>query len=332
MKYVAALASAAAISLSVVTVASAAPSWTSLLPPLTPHPALWLKLLQEQPSGAASTPAHRTGTTVSIYEQTTSKRYLYDQGCNAAKEGRTGVAILDFGQPAKQGRHYGTNLFSGRFAANWKITDAVLRYAEGYADCATSPSEFITVARGTSNYHPALRNAYLAGRAWARETDKVAKLIVADDLSQHVASAAGDDAEPAWDPAFHKTHDFFRGYGSLHTGETLYDYGSLDGGIGAIWSARQAYYVSGGMREAKALPEIYSKAMAEEWAELATVTERRFHQQVQFAGVLTEATAGCHRRCTLNPAVAHRVLRRELADYGATGTTVPSGGSNMGSY
>lgn len=330
MKYIAALASAAAVSLSVVTAASAAPGWTSLIPPLTAHPGLWLKELQQQASAPQATPPSH-GTTVSIYEQTTSKRYLYDQGCNAAREGRTGVAVLDFGQLAKQGRHYGTNLFSGRFAANWKITNAVLRYAEGYAGCAISPSEFITVARGTSNYHPALRNAYVAGRAWARETDKVAQLLVADDLSQHVASAAGDDAEPAWDPRFHKTHDFFRGYGSLQTGETLYDYGSLDGGVGAIWSAKQAYYVSGGMREAKVLPEIYSKAMAEEWAELATVAQRRLHGQVQFAGVLTEATPGCRRRC-LRPAVAHRVLRRELAAYGAAGATVPDGGSNMGSY
>lgn len=328
MKYIAALASAAAVSLSVVTAATAAPRWTSLLPPLTPHPALWLKLLQEHPSDPK--PVHRSGTTVSIYEQTTSKRLLGDQGCNAAREGRSGVAILDFGKLAKEGRHYGTILFSGRFAANWKITSAVVAYAEGYARCATSASEFITVARGTSNYHPAVPSAYKAGRAWARGTDIAARQIAAAGLSQHVASAAGDDAEPAWDPRFHKTHDFFRGYGSLHTGETLYDYGSLDGGIGSIWSARQAFYVAGGMREAKALPEIYNKPMAEEWAKLARVAERRFHGQVQFAGVLTQLTPGC--RCSLKPVVAHRVLRRELADYGAVGTTVPSGGSNMGSY
>jgi hypothetical protein len=328
LKYIAALASAAAVFLSVVTAATAAPTWTSLIPPLTPHPALWLKLLQEHPRDPK--PIHSHGTTVSVYEQTTSKRLLSDQGCNAAQEGRSGVAILDFGKPAKEGRHYGTILFSGRFAANWKITEAVLAYAGGYAHCATSPTEFITVARGTSNYHPAVPSAYKAGRAWARETDKVAKLLAAEGLSAHVASAAGDDAEPAWDPRFQKTHDFYRGYGSLHTGETLYDYGSLDGGIGSIWSAREAFYVSGGMPESKALPEIYSKAMAAEWAKLATVVHRRWHGQVQFAGVLTQLTPGC--RCSLKPSVAHRVLRRELADYGAVGATVPAGGSNMGSY
>lgn len=45
-------------------------------------------------------------------------------------------------------------------------------------------------------------------------------------------------------------------------GHTLYDYGSLDGGVGAVWSARQAWYVAGGIRHTKALPEIYNSAMA----------------------------------------------------------------------
>lgn len=332
MKYVAALAAAAAVSLSVVTAASAA-STNSLLPLFAPNPAAWLKALREHPVQPKPQSAHteRPGTTVSVYEQTVSQPYIRDQGCRAAQEGRTGVAILDFGQPAKHGRHYGTNLFSGRFAANWKITGAVLAYANGYAHCASS-TELITVARGTSNYHPDLRNAFKAGRAWARETHKVALKLVELGLSDHVASAAADDAEPAWDPAFHKTHGFYRGYGSYGGGETLYDYGSLDGGIGAIWSARQALFVSGGMRYAKVLPEIYNAAQAQEWAELATVAQHRLHHKVRFAGVLTQRTSGCRAGCSFKPVVAHRVLRKALAVYGAAGTQVPGGGSNMGEY
>src|SRR5579884_2055351 len=320
LKYVAALAAAAATALSVVTAATAAPTSTSLLPALAPHPALWLKLLREHPQ---PTPDRQPGTTVSHYEQTVSPKLLQAQGCEAAQQGRTGVAILDFGQPAYHKGHYGVNLFSGEFVANWKITEGMLGYATGYASCATSPTEVLTLARGTSNYHPDLPSAYMAGRAWARETHELTGLLAADGLSQHVVSAAGDDAEPAWDPHFHKTHDFFRGFGSLHTGETLYDYGSLDGGIGAIWSAKQALYVSGGMREAKVLPEIYSRAMAREWAELATVAQNRYRQPVRFAGVLTQVSPGC--RCSLGPSLAHRVLRRELADYGADDTPVPAG-------
>jgi hypothetical protein len=329
LKYVAALAAAAATALSVVTAATASPTSKSLLPSLAPHPALWLKLLRDNPQDPK--PTHpRSGTTVSVYEQTVSERYLREQGCNAAREGRNGVAILDFGKPAKKGRHYGTILFSGRFAANWKITGATLAYAAGYAACAQSPSAFITVARGTSNYHPAVPSAFRAGRAWARETHKLTGLLEAQGLSSHVASAAADDAEPAWDPAFHQTHDFYRGYGSYGGGETLYDYGSLDGGIGALWSARQALFVAGGMRYAKVLPEIYSRAMAREWAELATIAEHRYHRKVQFAGVLTQLSPGCG--CSLRPSTAHRVLEHELDNYGAFHTDVPAGGSNMGSY
>jgi hypothetical protein len=40
------------------------------------------------------------------------------------------------------------------------------------------------------------------------------------------------------------------------------NYGSLDGGAGGIWNVRQAFYVSGGMRYARAMPEIYSHALA----------------------------------------------------------------------
>jgi len=332
VKYVAALAAAVAVGLSVATAASAsAPSWTSLLPPLTPNPSLWLSGLQPHPAAPQPTPAIRA-TTVSLYEHTASPPILHEQGCAAGRENRSGIGILDFGQPAYHRGHYGTNLFSGRFAANWKITEAMLAYASGYAACLASPSASITLARGTSNYHPDLPSAYKAGRAraWARETDKLAILLQAQGLSAHVASAAGDDAEPAWDPSFHDTHDFFRGFGSMRTGQTLYDYGSLDGGIGVVWSAKQALYVSGGMRESQVLPEIYSRAMAREWAELATVAQNRYRQSVRFAGVLTQVSPGCG--CSLGPSAAHRVLRRELADLGADGTPVPAGGSNMGSY
>ncbi|HZD86705.1 MAG TPA: hypothetical protein VE088_01705, partial [Gaiellaceae bacterium] len=233
---------------------------TSLIPELAPHPALWLKLLREHPRDPK--PSHRQGTTVSLYEQTVTPKLLREQGCEAGRAGRKGVAILDFGKPAFNGHHYGTILFSGRFAANWKITTALLNYASGYVHCLPADSSAtITLARGTSNYHPAVPSAYRAGRSWARYTYRLGRLLEAQGLSSRVTSAAADDAEPAWDPVFHKTRDFFRGYASffrsspsLEAGATLYNYGSLDGGVGAIWNARQAYFVSGGMRYGQVLP------------------------------------------------------------------------------
>jgi hypothetical protein len=64
---------------------------------------------------------------------------------------------------------------------------------------------------------------------------------------------------------------FFHGFRAAVHGHTLYDYGSLDGGVGAIWSARQAFFVPGGLRCTEALPEIYNSAMARERAELTQI-------------------------------------------------------------
>ena len=72
--------------------------------------------------------------------------------------------------------------------------------------------------------------------------------------------------------------DFFHGFRAAVHGHTLYDYGSLDGGVGAVWSARQAWYVAGGLRHTKALPEIYNSAMAREWAELVRIARGRYHR------------------------------------------------------
>ena len=90
-----------------------------------------------------------------------------------------------------------------------------------------------------------------------------------------MTSAAADDVEPAWDRSFHRTRDFFRGYRDAHTGHAIYNYGSLDGGVGSVWNARQVFFVTSGMRYAQAIPEIYNNAMAREWAELAHIARHQ---------------------------------------------------------
>src|SRR5204863_8870001 len=138
-----------------------------------------------------------------------------------------------------------------------------------------------------------------AGVRGARATDKLARILKRHGLDRHVESAAADDAEPAWDRHFRKTRLFFHGFRTAVHGHTLFDYGSLDGGIGAVWSARQAWYVAGGLPNTKALPEIYNSAMAQQWAELARIASGRYHLAVHFAGVMTQGTASCN--CGLRP-------------------------------
>jgi hypothetical protein len=205
---------------------------------------------------------------------------------------------------------------------------AMVGYARGYVSCLPRGSKaFITLARGTSNYPPTVPSAHRAGVRWARATDWFGRILQRHGLAGHVESAAADDAEPAWDRHFRKTRKFIDGFRVAVHGHTLYDYGSLDGGVGAIWSARQAWYVAGGILHTKALPEIYSSAMAREWAVLARIAHMRFHLGVRFAGVMTQGGSSC--RCGLRLHAAHRVLARALAAVGEDETLLPRGGTNI---
>ena len=260
-------------------------------------------------------PKAPTRATISLYERTTAPTLFRRQGCSAAQRGATGVVVLDFGKPSYNGHTYGTILFSGAFAGNKKITGAMLDYARGYVACLPrGSSDRIALARGTSNYHPSVPSVYKAGRKWARETMTLQRALQARSLGAHVTSAAADDVEPAWDRSFWRTRDFYRGYADSRVGHALYNYGSLDGGIvSGVWNAHQAFYVTGGMRYARAIPEIYNRTMAREWAALAQVAQRRYHRSVKFAGVMTERTSSNHG---VKPRDAHRMLVRELTVQG----------------
>jgi len=322
-------------------------STPSLIPSLAlaPHPREWLKALraiprhQEPPHRHSAKPRHRQApqpqprrplraTTLSIYEHTTKPWILREQGCSAARRHESGVVVLDFGKPAFARHAYGTILFSGRFALNRRITAAMVGYARGYASCLPKGSTArITLARGTSNYHPSVPSAFAAGVRWARATNKLGRVLRRKGLAAHVEAAAADDAEPAWDRRFRKTRQFFHGFRAAVHGHTLYDYGSLDGGVGAVWSARQMWYVAGGLRHTKALPEIYNSAMAREWAELARIARGRYHRGIRFAGVMTQGGPGCN--CGLGPHEAHRVLAHALASHGVGHVALPEGGTNI---
>jgi hypothetical protein len=254
--------------------------------------------------------------TVSLYEHTVRPSTLSEQGCDAAKRGVGGIVILDFGQPAYNGHTYGANLFSGAFAGNAEITAAMLAYANGYVGCLPKGSQLaISLARGTSNYHIGVPSPYQAGRRWARETHALQTLLEARGLAAHVTSAAADDVEPAWDRSFHRTRDFFRGYRDADTGHVLYNFGSLDGGVGSIWNAKQIFYVASGMKYVASIPEIYNHAMAQQWAEVAHIAKHRYHRPMKFAGVMTTHTSRNH---ALKPRDAHKLLVRALAQVGGT--------------
>jgi hypothetical protein len=286
------------------------PAYSSVAPGVQPTP----KPTSQPGLANRSISAAHARATISLYEYSLSDSRLRRQGCDAAKRGVGGVVILDFGQPAYNGHTYGTYLFSGAFASNGKITHALFAYAVGYGGCLPKRSPLsISLARGTSNYHPQVPSPYQAGKRWARETHTLQRLVEARGLGAHVTAAAADDVEPAWDRSFHRTRDFFRGYRDAQFGHVLYNFGSLDGGVGSVWSAKQIFYVSSGMRYVVAIPEIYNRAMAEQWAQLAHIAKHRYHRSLKFAGVMTQHTSGNH---ATKPRDAHKMLVRALANVG----------------
>ena len=159
----------------------------------------------------------------------------------------------------------------------------MVSYARAYVHCLPRQSTaFIALARGTSNYHPQVPSAYAAGVRWARATNALGRAL------QRRTWTTTSRRPPPTTPSrrgigsFHRTRHFFHGFRAAVHGHTLYNYGSLDGGVGSIWSARQMWYVAGGLRHTGALPEIYNSDMAREWAEFARIARARYHRGVPF--------------------------------------------------
>jgi hypothetical protein len=260
----------------------------------------------------------RTVVSPSFYLRTTSPPILRAQGCRLGHARTKGLVILDFGKPAYRPKRggYGTILFSDRFASNRSITWAMKSFSRGYSECLPKwATAKIIVARGTSNYRQNVPSTYAAGRLWAKQTALFGSYLERHGFDDHVTAAAADDVEPAWDRTFHRTRDFFRGYRAAHTGYLLYNYGSLDGGAGAIWTVRQVYFVAGGMRYARAVPEIYNHAMAQQWANLSRISVHRFGRPIQFAGLMTQHWKGTGG---FTAKQAHAALVQELARHPKT--------------
>ena len=271
--------------------------------------------------------ARPIGASPSLYERTTSITALRAQGCYAARKGTTGLVVLDFGKLEFRERRggYGTVTFADRFVGNRAISWAMKSYARGYVQCLSKASHAkIVLARGTSNYgQSSVPSTYTAGRLWAGATVAFANYLKRHRFDAHVTAAAADDVEPAWDRGFKLTYNFFRGYGKSDHGYLLYNYGSLDGGVGGIWKLRQAYYVAGGMRYARAVPEIYNHAMAQEWAELAQLSYAHYGKPIQLAGLMTQHWTNCHRCGYTAPRARHELVR-ELKKANVMRRTLPT--------
>jgi hypothetical protein len=255
--------------------------------------------------------------TPSFYVRSLSGSLVWEHGCSAGRYRAFGIVVLAFGKPFYDLHRYGTLTFSGNFASDHAITVAMETFARAYVRCLPRGSRaHIALARGTSNYFPSVPSTYRAGWIWARETVALARYLRRTGLARRVSSAAAVDAEPAWNRTFVRTRDFFRGYRAYRPGYALYNYGSLDGGVGTIWNARQVWFVTSGMKYARALPEIYYPWMATQWATMSRIAVSRFGRPLRFAGVMTQHKARCG--CGFRAKEAHRALVLALRRYPQT--------------
>ncbi len=145
--------------------------------------------------GSAFAKSHPHGTTLSLYERTTKPWLLARQGCDAARRSESGVVVLDFGKPSYSHHRYGTIDFSDRFVSNRQITHGMLGWARGYVRCLPRHSPaLVTLARGTSNYNPAVPSIWAAGKHWAEGVLSLHQKLHLHGLNAHVESAGADDA------------------------------------------------------------------------------------------------------------------------------------------
>ena len=186
----------------------------------------------------------------SYYEHNVSTSALYDQGCSEAGTGHSGVAILDFGRPAYDSSTgaYGTVDFDGHFVQNSSILDATESYAKGWFHCKTSNTQWVQIARGTTNNCKTgtgcsgntVPNANTAGEYWGQRVNDLNSYISAQGGANQQEGTGAFDAEPKWDTGYTSTGDFRYSYNN-NTGHPLYDYGSAEPGY---WTNDQLWKVS----------------------------------------------------------------------------------------
>jgi len=230
------------------------------------------------------------------------------QGAVDGSAGLSGVAILDFGRPAESGGVPATLDFGSHLDSLSSLVPAVEAYADGYRRTALSGAS-MTVALGTNDScgtgQPCGNGTcgctgeptdYLSwGQAWAQAVAQIGAALsaTASSYAATASAAGGDDAEPAYDPAFTNTFDVLAGFDDV-TSLPMIDYGSIDGGpsANAFWTSEQMYLVTNGLRPDAPLPEIYHPGMADQWAALSHWAAVNAGGSLDFAGVLTEAPDG----------------------------------------
>jgi hypothetical protein len=235
---------------------------------------------------------------------------LYNEGKAEAQAGRSGLVILDFGQPWVSGSTYGVTLFDQSFKTLAQIESALQDWYSGYYNWASS-GMFMRVAAGTNNY--AGSTGYNHGSEWGDMIDRLQAWIeLYPNWGDKLAARGGIDVE-AWmdqnnssifygDPT--DTADWADGYDAA-TSLPYYNYGSLDGcmpygSCDGPFAIYDYWYASWGVSTAYPLPEIYylvtytgdtNGGNAAQWWELSLYGYQQQGGELWFLGSLTQYAA-----------------------------------------
>jgi hypothetical protein len=254
---------------------------------------------------ATGTAAAAAAPTTSYYEQSASGEALYYQGEAAGLAATQGIVILDFGRPASDGTRDGTLSFARTLLSFSSISTGVENFITGYYNYAPANTT-LDVVVGTNDscgmyqpcrgivcgcpYEPA--NYITWGRELATTVQALgrwsAQFGASNGYSDTVRVAAGDDAEPAFDPGFYNTYYVMEGYSQVVGGSypPMVDYGSAEPGY---WSEDQLLQVANTFSPNVAMPEIYNAAQIGEWSALVSYARAKYGESVSLYGVLTTA-------------------------------------------
>jgi hypothetical protein len=206
-----------------------------------------------------------------MYSSSTSeaKTLGCNQGHAQAKYKTSGTVVLDFGGQNSSGS--GTLMINSVSISNSQIAAVAEAFSAGFKSCIGSSTTILHLGIGTNNSYHDVGTA--GGKTWGKLVASIQNYNKSKKYYPQVLMYGADDIEPSWSSAS-AAIAWVNGFASV-PGYDYFDYGSADGcpetssnngGCNNGWNQYDVWYVSGGAKPARATPEIYYEANAEQWA------------------------------------------------------------------
>ncbi len=239
--------------------------------------------------------ASKPTTSSSYYVRTADPAKLTADGAEAGRQATgTGdnLIVLMFGCPYTSGSAQGAETYDLQFTSIPQIETATQAFITGYLSSA-SPAAHLSVVVGTSNYGDNVTADH--GKAWGWMMNDITGWVNDHSLSSRVSAYGGSDIEGGWGPPG-PARAWVDGYHSA-TKVTFYNFGDTEGlpttDGGAVhspfgWTFDDYWYVTWGVGNTEALPQIYNTTFAKEWNQLVRYSlTKTGYPPMRIIGVLT---------------------------------------------